>query len=144
MRFAASGVPSQTITMPACCEKPMPTPPPWWKLTHVAPLAQFTSALRSGQSETASEPSFMASVSRLGLATEPESRWSRPMTMGALSSPLATISLKARPTLARSPRPIQQMRAGRPWNLMRLFAMSSQWCRCALPGSTSFTFASVR
>ena len=25
---AASGVPSQTITMPACCEKPMPTPPP--------------------------------------------------------------------------------------------------------------------
>jgi len=28
MRRAASGVPSATITMPACCEKPMPTPPP--------------------------------------------------------------------------------------------------------------------
>jgi hypothetical protein len=42
--------------------------------TQVAPLAQFNSALSSGQSETASEPSSIASVSRLGLATEPESR----------------------------------------------------------------------
>ena len=30
-----------------------------------------------------------------GEATEPESRWSRPMTIGAFSSPLATMSLKA-------------------------------------------------
>jgi len=52
----------------------MPTPPPWWIETHVAPLAVFSSALSSGQSATASEPSFIASVSRLGLATEPESR----------------------------------------------------------------------
>ena len=35
----------------------------------------------------ASEPSCIASVSRLGLATEPQSRWSRPMTMGALTLP---------------------------------------------------------
>src|SRR3954466_6567160 len=53
----------------------------------------------------ASEPSFIASVSRLGLATEPLSRWSRPITMGAFNSPRATISLKARPRRARSPRP---------------------------------------
>jgi hypothetical protein len=47
----------------------------------------FSSAFSSGQSDTASEPSCIASVSRLGEATEPESRWSRPMTMGAFSSP---------------------------------------------------------
>ena len=76
-----------TTTMPACCEKPMPTPPPWWNDTQVAPEAQLSSALSSGQSDTASEPSFIASVSRLGLATEPESRWSRPITIGAFSSP---------------------------------------------------------
>ena len=52
----------------------MPTPPPWWSETQVAPEAVLTSALRSGQSDTASEPSFIASVSRLGLATEPLSR----------------------------------------------------------------------
>ena len=51
-------------------------------LTQVAPAAVFTSALRSGQSATASEPSSIASVSRFGEATDPESRWSRPMTIG--------------------------------------------------------------
>ena len=60
-------------------------------------------ALRIGQSLTASVPSSMPSVSRLGDATEPESRWSRPMTMGALTMPLATSSLNLRPALARSP-----------------------------------------
>ena len=67
-------VPSATITMPACCENPMPTPPPWWSETQVAPVAVLSNAFRSGQSETASVPSFIASVSRFGLATEPESR----------------------------------------------------------------------
>ena len=66
-----------TMTMPACWEKPMPTPPPWWSETQVAPLAQFRSAFRSGQSETASEPSAIASVSRLGLATRAASRGGR-------------------------------------------------------------------
>ena len=28
IRLAAASVPSQTMTTPACCEKPMPTPPP--------------------------------------------------------------------------------------------------------------------
>jgi hypothetical protein len=65
----------------------MPTPPPWCRLTQVAPPAVFSRALSSGQSLTASLPSRMLSVSRLGLATEPLSRWSRPMTMGAFSSP---------------------------------------------------------
>src|SRR6266571_7209463 len=143
MRRAASGVPSHTITMPACWEKPMPTPPPWWNDTQVAPLAQLRSALSSGQSETASEPSFIASVSRLGLATEPESRWSRPIATGALNSPLATISLNASPSLARSPSPTQQMRAGNPWNLIFCCAMSSQRCKCGLSGISSFTLASV-
>ncbi len=49
----------------------MPTPPPWWKLTHVAPAAVLTRALRIGQSAIASEPSRMPSVSRYGLATLP-------------------------------------------------------------------------
>jgi hypothetical protein len=44
----------------------------------------FTSALSSGQSAMASEPSAIASVSRFGEATEPASRWSRPITIGAL------------------------------------------------------------
>ena len=52
----------------------MPTPPPLWIDTQVAPLAVLRSALSIGQSATASEPSRIASVSRLGLATEPESR----------------------------------------------------------------------
>ena len=43
--------------------------------------------VEQGQSATASEPSFMPSVSRLGEATEPPSRWSRPMTTGANTSP---------------------------------------------------------
>jgi hypothetical protein len=42
----------------------MPTPPPWWKLTHEAPLAVLSKALRTGQSAMASLPSSIASVSR--------------------------------------------------------------------------------
>src|ERR1700746_3538561 len=83
----------------------MPTPPPWCSDTQLAPDAVLSSAFSNGQSETASLPSIIASVSRLGLATEPESRWSRPITTGAASSPEATISLKARPGLARKPSP---------------------------------------
>ena len=75
----------------------MPTPPPWWMLTHVAPLEVLTSALSSGQSAIASLPSAIASVSRYGEATEPESRWSRPITIGADTSPVRTISLNRRP-----------------------------------------------
>ena len=121
----------------------MPTPPPWCRLTQVAPPAVLSRALSSGQSLTASVPSFMDSVSRLGLATEPQSRWSRPITMGALSSPFFTISLKARAALWRSPRPSQQMRAGRPWKLMRSRAMSSQRWVCLLSGNSSLILASV-
>src|SRR5271154_5883556 len=65
-RLAELGVPSAQITMPACCENPMPTPPQWCRDTQVAPEAQFNSAFSSGQSETASEPSAIDSVSRLG------------------------------------------------------------------------------
>ena len=52
----------------------MPTPPPWWNDTQVAPLAMFSSALRIGQSAIASVPSCIASVSRKGDATLPVSR----------------------------------------------------------------------
>ena len=48
-------------------------------------------------------PSRIASVSRFGLATEPQSRWSRPITMGALTRPEATSALNASPAFARSP-----------------------------------------
>ena len=104
----------------------------------------LSSALSSGQSETASLPSFMLSVSRLGEATLPLSRWSRPMTIGAETSPFRTISLKARPRRWRWPRPTQQMRAGRPWKAIRSRAMSSQRWRCGSSGISSFTLASVR
>ena len=105
--------------------------------------ATLSIALSSGQSDTASLPSFIASVSRFGDATLPLSRWSRPITTGAFSSPLRTISLNASPSLSRCPRPTQQMRAGRPWKLMRSRAMSSQLCRWASSGISSLTLASV-
>ena len=63
----------------------------------------MTSALSSGQSAMASEPSRIDSVSRFGEATEPASRWSRPITMGALTARERTSSLKAAPARARSP-----------------------------------------
>ena len=72
-------------------------------LTQDAPEAVFTSAFSKGQSAIASLPSAIASVSRYGDATDPESRWSRPMTIGADSSPERTISLNRNPTRARSP-----------------------------------------
>src|SRR5438309_7128019 len=78
----------------------MPTPPPWWKDTQEAPFTAFTSAFRIGQSAIASEPSFIASVSRLGEATDPQSRWSRPITSGAFTRPLRTSSLKTSPARA--------------------------------------------
>ena len=64
IRSAARSVPSATLTWPACSERPMPTPPPWWNETHDAPVAVLTSALRIGQSATASR----AVAHRLGLA----------------------------------------------------------------------------
>src|SRR5205814_192145 len=73
-RSAISSVPSATTTIPAWSEFPIPTPPPWWTLTQVAPAATFSSAFRIGQSPIASEPSRIASVSRYGEATDPESR----------------------------------------------------------------------
>ena len=65
--------------------------------------ATLSMALRMGQSAMASEPSRIDSVSRYGEATEPESRWSRPITIGAVTSPLRTSSLKRSPARWRSP-----------------------------------------
>ena len=121
----------------------MPTPPPWWIETHDAPDAVLTSALSSAQSAIASEPSSIASVSRYGEATEPQSRWSRPITTGAFSSPEATISLNFRPARWRSPYPSQQIRAGRPWNCTRSPAMVIHFRSRSLSGNSSRIARSV-
>ena len=42
--------------------------------TQLAPPAVFNKAFNNGQSDTASVPSFMPSVSRFGLDTEPVSK----------------------------------------------------------------------
>src|SRR6266545_3606917 len=67
---------------------PIPTPPPWWTLTHVAPAAVLRSALRMGQSAMASEPSCIASVSRYGEATEPADASGKPLEGDKLRSQL--------------------------------------------------------
>ena len=59
----------------------------------------LSSAFSTGQSAIASEPSRIDSVSRFGDATEPESRWSRPITIGAFTCRDATRSLKIAPGL---------------------------------------------
>ena len=69
--------------MPAWIELPIPTPPPWWTLTQCAPAAVLRSAFRIGQSAIASEPSASPRSRGTGDATEPASRWSRPITIGA-------------------------------------------------------------
>ena len=71
--------------------------------TQVAPEEVAVRAFSKGQSAMASEPSSMPSVSRYGEATEPESRWSRPITMGAFTLPSRTSSLNSSPACWRSP-----------------------------------------
>ena len=122
----------------------MPTPPPWWNETHDAPLATLSIAFNSGQSATASLPSRIPSVSRNGDATLPVSRWSRPIAMGAEISREATRSLMATPNFARSDCPSQQMRAGRPWNLIFTCASAIQRRRCSSSGKSSSARSSVR
>ena len=63
----------------------------------VAPLAVLSRAFSRGQSATASEPSNIDSVSLKGDATDPQSKWSLPMTTGADNSPLDTILLSLTP-----------------------------------------------
>lgn len=121
----------------------MPTPPPWWMDTQEAPLAVLTRALSSGQSAMASEPSAIPSVSRYGLATLPVSRWSRPITTGAESSPEATMSLNRTPALSRSPWPSQQIRAGRPWKATRSPASLIQRASDSFSGNRSRMARSV-
>ena len=77
----------------------------------------------------------MPSVSRLGEATEPASRWSRPITIGALTAPVRTSSLKARPIFARSPYPSQQIRAGNPCDFTCSRAMWIQRARALSSGN---------
>src|SRR5947209_20309894 len=111
--------------------------------TQEAPEAVLTSAFSSGQSAIAAEPSAIASVSRYGEATEPASRWSRPITIGADSAPDATMSLNRTPARSRSPYPSQQILAGRPWNATFSDAARIHRPRWSLSGNSDSTASSV-
>ena len=133
-RSAASSVPSATTTMPAWIELPIPTPPPWWTLTQVAPAATLSSAFRIGQSAIASEPSSIASVSRYGrgdrarvevVAADHDRRSHR-----ARPNELVDREPRARPVA--EPEPADPR--GSPWNSTRSGASSSQRCRSASSG----------
>ena len=89
---------------PAWIERPMPTPPPWWMLTHVAPAARVDEGVEQRPVGDRVGPVEPSPRSR-GRARRPspESRWSRPITIGAYSSPVRTISLKRSPSRWRSP-----------------------------------------
>ena len=98
-------------------------------------------ALSSGQSAMASEPSFIPSVSRLGEATDPVSRWSRPITIGAATLPFRTSQLNRRPISARSPYSSQQIRAGSPWKWTFSGPAGSSGPATPSPGKVSSTAA---
>ena len=110
----------------------------------MAPLAQLSSALSSGQSDTASEPSFIASVSRLGLATEPEFEMIAPDHDRRLQLALRhhLVEREAEAMAVAEPDPADARRQA--LELDARLAMSSQLCRCVSCGISSFTFASVR
>ena len=65
------------------------------------------------------------------------------MTMGAATSPRATMSLNFSPATSRSPWPSQQIRAGRPWKAILSRAPRIHFCRRSLSGKRSMTAASV-
>src|ERR1700761_4607061 len=121
----------------------MPTPPPWWNDTQVAPPEVFDIKLSKGQSDTASEPSFIDSVSLLGDATEPQSKWSRPITIGPFTLPVLTKLLNSKPAFSLSPVPSQQIRAGSPWNDIFCCAFSSQFISGLFSGNSSIRARSV-
>ena len=111
MRSAAASLPSQTMTTPvlgeahpyaaAMVQKP------------VAPLAVFSGAFGNDQSDTASEPSCIASVSRLGAGNGTESKVIAAVTAPAPTARRCrTISLNAGPDGRAALVPTQQMRAG--------------------------------
>ena len=85
----------------------------------------------------------MASVSRLGEATDPVSRWSRPMTIGACTLPFCTSQLNRSPISARSPYSSQQIRAGSPWKWIFSRACRIQRPSDSLSGNVSSTARSV-
>ena len=65
------------------------------------------------------------------------------MTMGAVTAPVRTRSLKTRPILARSPYPSQQMRAGSPCDVTRSRASVIQRARAWSSGNVRSTASSV-
>ena len=106
--------------------------------THDAPLATFSSAFRIGQSAIASLPSRILSVSRNGDATLPVSRWSRPMTIGAESSPLRHEIVDARRRTAPArPGPASRCAPAAPGSARVRAPASIQRRRCASSGNSS-------
>ena len=83
----------------------MPTPPPWWRLTQVAPPAVLSSALSSGQSDDG----VGAVLHRLGLAVGAGDRAGVEVVAAdddraPSARPSCTISLKAQAGLVRARR----------------------------------------
>ena len=68
----------------------------WMTAAGIAKLLPRTAEVQLVESED-------IGIVGVGEATLPQSRWSRPMTIGAEISPFATRSLKTRPIFARSP-----------------------------------------
>src|SRR5205809_966797 len=64
-RPSASALPSATTTMPAWIELPMPTPPPWWTLTQVAPALQ-DAVVREGLPQHRVDRGDVSGVAREG------------------------------------------------------------------------------
>ena len=95
-------VPSATITWPACRLYPMPTPPPWWKLTQVAPPTAFMS-IQDRPIGHRVRPVAHGLCLAEGTGHAPTVQVVPANTMGAFSTPFATMSLISRPNRARSP-----------------------------------------
>ena len=91
--------------------------------THDAPFTAFSARLIIGQSETASLPSIISSVSWYGAAADPLSKWSLQITTGALTVPFLTSSLMTMPIFAQSLLLNQQLLAGRPGSVF--FSLTS-------------------
>ena len=92
-RSAALSDPSSTIPKPPFMTSPQPTPPPLWRLTHVAPLTASPMKFCTAMSAVNLEPSLILDVSLYGLSVPETSWWSLPRMTGAEMRPVDTASL---------------------------------------------------
>jgi hypothetical protein len=111
--------------------------------THDAPLAVLTSALSSGQSAIASDPSRMALGLPVGRRDRAAVEVVAPDDDGRVNRPSATISLNRSPAGRVRRSPSQQMRAGSPWNATRSPARRIQRASDSFSGKRSRMARSV-